>query len=672
MKDIEDIIHNQKINEFVKELVHKSYSSQAEFDNTIILLRKKYKLSPNKPSLRKCYYQLLKNKGIKENISFIKYSLKKKVRSNSGVSVITILTSPTPEYTNINGEKVQQSFSCGKSCAYCPNEPEININLKVNNINYDKKLLYVSTEDNIDIIRLLTYIIHKDVKYRVYTCSNFTDKSFIIELNEKPLTIQKNDIVLGNKIEQPRSYLSTEPAVLRANRDNFDPVLQIYDRTDALENCGHEVDKIEILVLGGTWDHYPLEYQREFIRDIYFSINTLNRRNIDIKLSLEEEIKYCQTSDKRIIGLTLETRPDCINLKQIKRIREFNVTRLQIGVQHIDDDILNKIERGCNLQDTIRSNYLWKQNGGKIDWHLMPDLPGSSVQRDINMFKKIFGVISIIEISPNYFKYNLKYPELQADQLKIYPCSVVDWTKIKEWYRDGSYKPYSENEDDLIEVIAFIKRNIFPWIRLNRIVRDITNINILGGNNNVNLRQKLLARGDINCQCIRCREVKDNVGCAKDAVLFIREYNGVKSTEFFVSFESPDQQILYGFLRLRINYTTDDLIYNELHNCSIIRELHIYGVIVNHTLKKDNSIQHMGFGKKLMKEAEKITQKYGIKKIAIISGVGVREYYENIGYNLYKNYMIKELSYDYSVSPFEYFIILLIGLLLVNIFYNLL
>jgi len=669
MKDIEDIIHNQKINEYVKELVDLNYSSQVEYDKTIVKLRKKYKINPNKPSLRKCYYQLLKKNEIKENLSFIHYSLKKKVRSNSGVSVITILTSPTPEYTNINGEKVQQSFSCGKSCAYCPNEPEININLKVNDINYDKKLLYVSTTDNIDIIRLLTYVIHNNIKYRVYTCSKFTDKSFIIELNDFPSTIQKNDMVLGNKIEQPRSYLSTEPAVLRANRDNFDPVIQIYDRTDALENCGHEVDKIEILVLGGTWDHYPLEYQREFIRDIYFSINTLKRRNVDVKLSLEEEIEFCQTSDKRIIGLTLETRPDCINLRQIKRIREFNVTRLQIGVQHIDDDILNKIERGCNLHDTITSNYLWKHNGGKIDWHLMPDLPGSSKEKDIDMFKKIFGVNSILEVSPNYFKYDLKHPELQADQLKIYPCSVVDWTKIKEWYDEGSYKPYSENEDDLIEVIIFIKKNVFPWIRINRIIRDIPNINIRGGNKNVNLHQKLLDRKEIISDDIRCREVKENTDNIEMAELVIREYNGKNSTEYFISYESPNKRILYGFLRLRINENNDDLIYKELNDCAFIRELHVYGKIIGHFEKK-GSVQHMGFGKKLMKEAEKITKKRGIKKIAIISGVGVREYYEKIGYKLSKNYMITELSYDNIF--FEYSLILLIVLLLINILYDLL
>ena len=255
-----------------------------------------------------------------------------------------------------------------------------------------------------------------------------------------------------------------------------------------------------------------------------------------IKHSLEEEINIAEKSDKRLIGLTLETRPDYINLRQIRRLRRFNVTRLQIGVQHIDDEILEKIDRGCYLKDTIRGNNLWKKNGGKIDWHLMPDLPGSSKEKDLKMFSELFGVNSITEVSNNYFKYDLKRPELQADQLKIYPCEVVDYTKIKEWYENGTYKPYGENESELIEVIAFIKKNVFPWIRINRIIRDIPTMNIIGGNKNVNLHQKLLDRKDIVSDDIRCREVRRNTKDIEKAELVVREYNGIHSTEYFISY----------------------------------------------------------------------------------------------------------------------------------------
>ena len=670
MDEIEDIIFPEKMIDFTKEFVQQPFSNDKDFTVRYTELRKKYKLSPNKPLLRKIYNQLLINKDVVPNQSFIQYSLKRKCRSQSGVSVITILTSPTPEYTNKDGELVQQSFSCGQNCAYCPNEPEIKLTLQVSDINEATKQIKVHTNDDIHLIRVLTYVIQNDKQHTVKECSHFKDTNFIITFEDSIdglFTI--SEIIIGVKIEQPRSYLSTEPAVLRANRNKFNATLQIYDRADALENCGHEVDKIEVLVLGGTWDHYPLEYQYEFIRDIYYSVNTLVDRTRLNKYSLDEEIDLNEKSDKRLIGLTLETRPDCINLRQIKKLRNYNVTRLQIGVQHIDDNILNKIERGCTTADTIRGNYLWKQNGGKVDWHLMPDLPGSSIEKDIEMFRKIFGVHSITQIDKNYYKYDLMYPELQADQLKIYPCSIVDWTKIKQWYEEGSYKPYSENEDDLIEVIVYIKKHIFPWIRLNRIIRDIPNQNIIGGNQNVNLRQKILQRKDLNCPCIRCREAKNNKNI-DNAELFIREYNGVNSTEYFISYESSDNKILYGFLRLRINYSNDDLIYNELMNCSFVRELHVYGNLVKHH-ENSNEVQHQGIGKKLLKKAEEISSKNGAYRVAIISGVGVREYYEKQGYCLSKNYMIKNITKIDEYKFIESFLICLIIFVSMSIFSDL-
>ena len=273
----------------------------------------------------------------------------------------------------------------------------------------------------------------------------------------------------------------------------------------------------------------------------------------------------------------------------------------------------------------------------------MPDLPGSSLEKDINMFKKIFGVYYIVEIKKNHFIYYLKHPELQADQLKIYPCTTVDWTQIKEWYEDGSYKPYSGNEEDIIKIIKYIENNVFPWIRLNRIIRDIPTQNIIGGNKIPNLRQKISQNEEISCDCIRSREVKDNIEDIDKAELVIREYDGLKSTEYFISFESPDKKILYGFLRLRINHTNDDLIFSELNDCAHIRELHVYGSLINHDDKKNKSSQHIGFGKRLLKKAEEITIQNGIEKIAIISGVGVREYYRKQGYYLYKDYMFKDL-----------------------------
>jgi len=641
MKDIEDINAQNKNIDFLKCLLMTTFENEHHFQKTHTQLRKKYRICPSKPLLRKLYNELLQENEIEPNISFLKYSIKRKSRSQSGVSVITILTSPFPSYTNYKGEKVIQKFSCGEDCAYCPNEPEERIIMEVTNI--QGNFITIITDDDIKLIRNINYISYDEKQFDVKNLSKLSENGFTIELSDSfPSSLKIEDIIIGVKIAQPRSYIHSEPGVLRGNRNNFIPEIQIYDRADALESCGNEVDKIEILVLGGTWDHYPLNYQNEFIRDIYHGINNLTTR-CNEKLSLEKEIKLAETSEKRIIGLTIETRPDCINLKTIRKYRTFNITRLQIGVQHIDNDILKKIERGSTTNDTIKANHLWKHNGGKIDWHLMPDLPGSSVEKDLEMFRKIFSIKSFKEINKNHFVYDLEYPELQPDQLKIYPCEIVPWTKIKQWYEDGSYKPYSENEEELIKVVTYIKENVFPWIRINRIVRDIPSMNIIAGNKNVNLHQQIINSG-VKSSCIRSREVKNNTKNIHLAELFIRQYNGVYSTEYFISYESPDQEILYGFLRLRINHTISDLIYPDFHDTSFIRELHVYGSIVKHD-SKDNQVQHMGFGKKLLKKAEELSFKHGVDKIAIISGVGVRKYYEKNGYHLYNNYMIKKIEY---------------------------
>ena len=670
MDDIENIVKNENLKKFAKDLFKYEFNSNKDYIKNYDTLKKKYKLCPNKPTLNKLYFKLLKNGEIKENTSFLQYSLKKKVRSSSGVSVITILTSPNPSFIDENGEMVIQEFSCSHDCAYCPNEPIVKLSLKIERIDDNCKFI-VSSSDDLKVIRLLTYIIYNDKQYKVNHCDLFSGNTFRIELKCELPDFSVGDTLIGVKGEQPRSYLSTEPAVLRANRNDFDAVLQIYDRSNALMNCGHIVDKIEILVLGGTWDNYPQLYQESFIRDIYYAGNTVDNSVRD-KLSLEEEIKIAETSKKRIIGLTLETRPEYLNPRQIRRMRRFNVTRVQIGVQHINDEVLDYIDRGCNLHQIIRGNDVWKKNGGKVDWHLMPDLPGSSKQRDLEMFEKIFGIKNVLEVDKNYLKYELLHPELQADQLKIYPCSVVDWTKIKEWYENGSYKPYSENKEDLIEVLAFIKKNVFPWIRINRIIRDIPTMNIIGGNKDVNLHQKLIDREDIVSDDIRTREVGRNPGDIEKAELFIREYNGVESTEYFISYESPDKRILYGFLRLRINDNNKDIIYKELHNCTFIRELHVYGSIVDHLSKKGN-VQHMGFGKNMMKVAEDISRARGFNKVSVISGVGVRGYYASQGYKLVKDYMIKELEDNsivneiYNESYFLFAIILIIILLFIYV-----
>ena len=235
-------------------------------------------------------------------------------------------------------------------------------------------------------------------------------------------------------------------------------------------------------------------------------------------------------------------------------------------------------------------------------------------------------------ITDTHTIYELSKPELQADQLKIYPCTTVDWTDIKKWYDEGFYKPYSEDEELLIRLIVKIKQSVFPWQRLNRIIRDIPNLYILGGNTNINLRQKVLKQmkdDNLICKCIRCAEVKDKNFNIDNAKLFIDQYNGLNSIEYFISYRSPCKNILYGFIRLRINLNNDNLVYNSLRDSSLIRELHVYGKLIHHSDKSNlgNGVQHKGLGKKLLCKAEEITLMHNIYNVAIISGVGVREYY---------------------------------------------
>ncbi|SCQ17090.1 histone S-adenosyl methyltransferase, putative [Plasmodium ovale] len=608
----------------------------------------------------------------KESVNFLQINKRKGVRSNSGVLVVTLITHP-------------HKFSCKYDCHYCPNEPN-----------------------------------------------------------------------------QPRSYLSTEPAILRANQNNFDVICQFFNRITTLVNNGHVADKIEVLVLGGTWSCYDVEYQNEFITDVYYAANIYpvlkNRRK---KLSLQEEQEINEQCNCRIIGLTLETRPDQINKEELLRLRYYGCTRVQLGIQHTDDFILKKVNRQCTLNECIRAIFLLKENGFKVDIHLMPDLPYSTVQKDIDMFK-----------------YVLTSLDLQADQWKIYPCEITPFTKIEKWYNNNEFKPYFETDKNLlISLILLVKKSIHPWIRLNRVIRDIPNPSIIAGNNITNMRQLIANEMNIRnifCQCIRCKEVKNQeIEKKKDSIfLKIYKYPTLGGEEFFITFQgkkvlkhhivkgkkskeknrrekktcynanveknldclakggvdnhhsschkdgengrigisafirsddaeknriysfsnrvsgysndytpgcndmvpisrepSPNERwkkgkdlsqdnifedydnahSLLGFLRLRLrskNNYCDDRPFKCLEDSALIRELHVYGSLLKHGDFKDelNFIQHKGLGKCLVIVAEIIAYFYNFRKIAIIAGVGTREYYSKLGYVKEESYMTKVLN----------------------------
>lgn len=443
-----------------------------------------------------------------------------------------------------------------------------------------------------------------------------------------------------NEPGQPRSYLLNEPGVRRANRLGFDAVRQFSERVESLHEIGHPVDKVELLVLGGTWESYPMGYRERFIRDLFYAANTFSHRRAGAereRLSLLQEQLLNESAKCRIIGVTLETRPDTINEAMLVELRRFGCTRVQLGVQHTDDGILIGVNRQATREDTIRAIKLLKDNCFKVDIHLMPDLPGSTPDADIAMIDDV-----------------LYSEDLQADQWKLYPCQTTPFTVIEQWYRQGIYRPYGLQ--NLIRVLLHAKSRVHPWIRLNRVIRDIPVEYILAGIDVTNLRQLMaskLKECGTRCQCIRCREVKGDKDIAQrvqSAVLVERSYKASKGEEYFLSFEAEPEDRLLGFLRLRMHMRDVESPFPELEGCALIRELHVYGLLVpTHGASGPNpQAQHTGIGSRLLNRAEALAVEQGYKWIAVISGVGVRGYYKKRGYELHcaqrGGFLIKRLG----------------------------
>ena len=430
----------------------------------------------------------------------------------------------------------------------------------------------------------------------------------------------------------PKSYLEKEPAVQRAILTNFDPYLQIQTRLESLKATGHPTDKIELRIIGGTWSYYPKAYQTWFITHCFAACNKNSKLKAQSSKpkpktqNLKKEQKRNERTKHRIIGITIETRPDFINIKEIKRLRGLGITRIELGVQSIYDDVLKLNKRGHNIKTTIKATKLLKDAGFKVSFQIMPNLPGSSFKKDVNMFKGLFS-----------------NPDFQPDLLKIYPLDLVKQAPLYKWYKQNKFRPYSKQK--LIKLLTEIKKQIPYYVRIERIIRDIPSSDIVaGGVKTSNLReivQKNLTKLSYKCKCIRCREVKDlpspGLRQGKEITLFRQEYEASGGKEIFLSFENENRTKLYALLRLRI-----------LKNSAIIREIHTYGQMVQISKGRGRAsaltAQHKGLGKKLMEQAEKIAkQEFGLNKISVIAGIGVRGYYRKLGYHLENTYMIKKI-----------------------------
>jgi len=459
----------------------------------------------------------------------------------------------------------------------------------------------------------------------------------VIAIMTKPLPCPGKCIYCPGQDSQPgqkvaQSYTGQEPAAMRSIHNDYDPFKQVHSRIKDLEAIGHNVDKIELIIMGGTFLSTDFRYQEEFIKGAYEGI--INNK---VK-TLNEAKKIAEKSKRRLIGLTIETRPDYCKEEKVDTMLNYGTTRVEIGIQTIFDEIYELVNRGHTVKDSIEAIRIAKDAGLKVNAHIMPNLPGSNYSKDLETFKTLFS-----------------NPDFQPDMLKIYPCLVIKGTTLYEWWKNGNYIPYSS--DELIDLLVNVKKNLPPYVRVQRIMRDIPARLIEAGCKKSNLRQLIQERlkgNNYKCKCIRCREFgisKGNGNIEKNSLknlsLHRIDYNASQGNEIFLSYENKKEDYLIGYLRLR---KPSELAHRpELNdgNTMIVREVKVVGELVPKDAKPYHyiQIQHRGFGKLLMEHAEKISsEEFDVKKLAVISGIGVKDWFYNLGYKPDGPYVSKRLK----------------------------
>ncbi len=426
----------------------------------------------------------------------------------------------------------------------------------------------------------------------------------------------------------PKSYTGLEPSTMRSMRHNFDPFKVIQNRLRQYAEINKSVQKIELILQGGTFCALPYSHQKYFIKRCYDGI-------VNKKTGTLNEAKFLSESSKtRIVGLTIETRPDWCKKKDINRMLNFGATRVELGVQNADNEIYRKTARGHSVQDVVESTQLLKDSCFKVLYHIMPGLPGSSPEKDLANFRMLF-----------------ENQDFMPDMLKIYPCLVIPGTPLYNLWKQGKFEPLSSGQ--AAELIAEMKKFIPKYVRVMRIQRDIPAQLISGGVQKSNLRelvQKELERKGAECKCIRCREAalksyKKNIPVSPEKAELQRlEYNASNGKEIFLSMEDKENDALFGFCRLRIPFAP---FRKEITlDSALIRELHVYSPVLELGQRNESAVQHRGFGKQLMLEAEKIAkEEFSCKKMAVIAGTGVREYYKRFfGYENDGCYVSKKMG----------------------------
>ncbi len=426
----------------------------------------------------------------------------------------------------------------------------------------------------------------------------------------------------GIEYNSPNSYTGREPSTQNAILNNYDPKKQILDKLEHLIAYGHDSTKLELVIVGGTFLFMPRDYQINFIKSCFDALNGFDSPD------LESAKKNNEKANFRNVGFTIETKPDYCKKEHVDWMLEYGVTRVEIGVQSLHDRVYKIVNRGHSYNDVVESFEISKNAGYKIVAHMMPGLPSMTPEEDIADFRKLFSD-----------------PHLRPDMLKIYPTLVLEDTPLYSMYKDGRYTPYSD--DDMVQVLTEIKKIIPRWARIMRVQREISSDQIIAGPKLGNLRQIVqqnLRKQNVSCKCIRCREagLSDNIMNIDDIKMHREDYESSRGDEVFLSYDDSNDKI-FGFLRLRI--PGGNIHRAEISdNTCIVRELHVYGKSLKLGEREQDSIQHLGLGKNLMNEAEKISsEEFDAKKLLVISAVGTREYYRKLGYTPLGPYMSKEL-----------------------------
>lgn len=422
--------------------------------------------------------------------------------------------------------------------------------------------------------------------------------------------------------KSPQSYTGEEPAALRGRQLEYEPYVQVQTRLKQFEMLGHHIDKAELIVMGGTMTARDTEYQEWFMRSCIRAMNEYNSGDRGDIFTFEELCTENETSDVRCIAVTFETRPDWCRKEHIDRMLSLGVTKVEIGVQQIEDSILDFNRRGHNVDESVRANTLLRDAGIKVGFHVMPNLPSATIEDDMKMFDALFTD-----------------ERFCPDFLKIYPTLVTPGSEIEDMWKKGGYDVY--DEDKLIDLVAYGKSCLPEYVRLQRVQRDIPAKLIVAGSHYSNFRQlagkRLVEKGG-RCRCIRCREAGRH-RIDEEPHIEMTEYHCCGGREFFIQFTANDA--LIGFVRLRFPYMPWRA---ELQGAALIRELHVYGSVVPISdSAKDGEWQHKSFGDRLLKKAETIAAENGYEKTAVMSGIGVRPYYLKRGYRREGPYMVKEI-----------------------------